>query len=55
MTCTILGHVDGDQHRKALARIAELEAAVLEAVRHGERNGMGDWPVFERMRKILRR
>lgn len=28
MGCTVLGHVDGDKHRAALARIAELEAAL---------------------------
>lgn len=30
MGCTILGHVEGDKHRAALARIAELEAALRE-------------------------
>ena len=42
MGCTVLGHVDGDTHREALARIAELEAAlriVDDDVRHHLREG----------------
>ncbi len=37
MGCTVLGHVDGDDHRAALARIAELEVAVRRGIAQVER------------------
>ena len=30
MGCTVLGHVDADEHRRVLARIAVLERALLD-------------------------
>lgn len=32
MPCTILGHVEADTHRRALARVAELEAALKDCI-----------------------
>ena len=34
------------------ARIAELENAISKALRHAEKNGMKDWPVFLNLRKV---
>lgn len=36
-----------------LGRIAELEAAATKALRHADKNGMGDWPAFAALRKAM--
>jgi len=40
-------------HDAALARIEKLEAAIRKAIRHANRHGMADWPVFVAMRKAI--
>jgi hypothetical protein len=48
-TCTVLGHVDGEKHRKALARIEELEAArTLRPMSAHKKDGT---PVLARFRQ----
>lgn len=34
-------------------RIAELEAAIADALRKADANGMGAWPTFRALRKML--
>ena len=38
--------------QSVLKRIAELENAISKALRHAEKNGMKDWPVFLNLRKV---
>jgi hypothetical protein len=51
MGCTVLGHVDGEKHRAALARIAELEAALRHAtkIETALRGIIGHWYEFAEM------
>lgn len=48
-------HALQDINREAVERIAELESAMRAAIRHADANGMGAWPVFEKMKKVLER
>lgn len=54
-----LGGDDYPRHLRVVAdaenRIVELEAAIESALRHADKNGMSDWPVFVKMRKALKR
>lgn len=34
-------------------RIAELESAITQALRHADRNGMSEWPAFKALRKVM--
>lgn len=38
----------------ARKRVAELEAAISAALHHAEKNGMQKWPVFVKMRKVMK-
>lgn len=42
------------ERRRLAARVIELEAAAKAAIRHAEKNGMGDWPVFRKLRKAIK-
>lgn len=35
------------------ARIAELEAAISKALKKASAKGMGDWPEFQVLRKVM--
>lgn len=35
------------------ARIEQLEASIGAALRHAEKNGMREWPLFVAMKKVL--
>lgn len=37
----------------ALDRIVKLEATISNALKHADANGMGEWPIFKKMRKAL--
>lgn len=34
-------------------RIVELEAAIAKALKKADANGMGDWPAFTALRKVM--
>ncbi len=40
-------------HDAMVRRIVELEAVIAAAIAHASAKGMGQWPVFAKMRKAL--
>lgn len=42
-----------DLAEKSASRIAELEAAISKALRKADANGMGAWPAFVELRKVM--
>lgn len=44
---------DAVEFKRLDARIAELESGIFKAVRKAEAKGMGDWPEFVMLRKLI--
>lgn len=37
-----------------IRRLGDMESAIANALRHADKNGMGEWPAFKTLRKVVK-